>query len=122
MIETLPDMPAGVIGLRAVGRIEPEDYTEIMDPAVDRLLAEQDKINMVYVVGDDFDRYSLGAMWEDAKFGLRDPRQWGRIAMVTNHDWLKHAMAIFGPITPGHCRVFPVDQVDSAAAWAGGQG
>lgn len=120
MIEQLSDMPDGVVGFRAVGTVEPDDYTKIVDPAIDAVLANHPKLNLVYVVGDDFDRYSLGALWQDAKLGFKDPRVWGRLAMVTNHDWLRHAMAIFGPITPGHTRVFDVDQLDDAVSWAGG--
>ena len=36
-------------------------------PAIDAALAEHDKINLVFVLGGDFDHYSLGAMLEDAK-------------------------------------------------------
>ena len=120
MIEQLASMPAGVLGFRAVGTIEPDDYRNVLDPAVDAQVQATGKINMVYIVGDDFDRYSLGALWQDTKFGMRNPRQWGRIAVVTNHDWLRHAMAIFAPITPGQTRVFDVDQETEAIAWAAG--
>lgn len=119
MIESLNGMPAGTLGFRAVGAVEPDDYVNVLDPAVDELLAEHDKINLVYVIGDDFDRYSVGALWQDAKFGARNPHVWGRIALVTDHDWLRHAMAIFGPITPGDCKVFPLSEQAAAIAWVG---
>ncbi len=112
-------MPAGTVGFRAVGKVEAVDYTSVLDPAVAALLKDHDKINLVYVVGDDFDRYSLGALWEDTKFGARNPRVWGRIALATDHDWLRHAMAVFSPIIPGECRVFPVAQLDDAVSWIG---
>ncbi|MCB9440113.1 MAG: STAS/SEC14 domain-containing protein [Mycolicibacterium sp.] len=121
MLEPLPNMPDGVIGLRAVGTVEPADYTSVLDPAVDARAATGEKVNMVYLVGDEFDHYSLGGLWEDAKLGLRDPRVWGRVAVVTNHDWLRRSVAIFRPIMGGHARLFDVDQLDEATAWAAGQ-
>ncbi len=120
MIELIENMPAGTVGFRAVGTVEPDDYKNVLDPAVDELLQQHDKINMVYVIGDDYDRYSVGAIWQDAKFGARNPHVWGRVAMVTDHDWLRHAMAIFGPITPGDCKVFPLSEQAAAIDWVGG--
>lgn len=121
MIEPLENLPAGVIGFRAVGVIEPDDYKNTLDPAVEAQLASQDKINLVYVIGDDFDRYSVGAIWQDTKLGARPPREWGRIAVVTDHDWIRHAFSVFGPITPGECEVFPLGEQEFAVAWAAGE-
>lgn len=121
MIEPLENLPAGVIGFRAVGIVEPDDYKTTLDPAVEAQLATQDKINLVYVIGDDFDRYSVGALWQDTKLGARPPHQWGRVALVTDHDWLHHAMSIFAPITPGDCRTFPLTELEFATAWAAGE-
>lgn len=119
MIEQLEGMPAGTIGFRAVGTVEPDDYKNVLDPAIDALLAEHDKLNLIYVIGDDFDRYSVGAIWQDVRLGARSPKVWGRIALVTDHDWLRHAMAIFDPITPGDCKVFALSEQDAAVTWVG---
>lgn len=121
MIQPLEDLPPGVIGFRAVGVVEPGDYETTLDPAVERLLTMQDKINLVYVIGDDFDRYSVGALWQDTKLGMRPPKQWGRIALVTDHDWLHHAVSIFSPITPGDVQTFPLGELEFATAWAAGE-
>lgn len=120
MIEPLDDMPAGTLGFRAVGTVEPDDYKTVLTPAVESTIAEHHKVNLVYVIGDDFDRYSLGAMWQDTLLGFHKPSVWGRIAFVTNHDWLAHAGAIFAPITPGELKVFPLERQDEAVAWVAG--
>lgn len=118
MIEPLENLPEGVIGFRAVGVIEPDDYKNVLDPAVESAAANG-PVRLVLVIGDDFDRYSLGAMWQDTKLGTSHSlKTWGRVAFVTNHDWIAHAAKIFAPLMPGEVKVFDVEQVDEAAAWA----
>lgn len=120
MIEPLDNLPEGVIGFRAIGVIEPDDYKNILDPAVEKA-AETGPVRLVIVIGDDFDRYSLGALWQDTKLGATHSlKTWGHVAFVTNHDWLGHTAAIFAPLMPGEVKVFPLDQLDTAAAWAAG--
>lgn len=99
--------------------IEPDDYKNVLDPAIETAHAGGDPIRLVLVIGDDFDRYSLGALWQDTKLGATHRlKTWGRVAFATNHDWLAHTAAIFAPLMPGEVKVFPVEQVDEAAAWA----
>ena len=39
MIETIDDVPDGVLGFRAVGDVTAEDYEKVLDPALDRALS-----------------------------------------------------------------------------------
>lgn len=119
MIEPLENLPEGVIGFRAIGVIEPDDYKNVLDPAIETATAGGDPVRLVIVIGDDFDRYSLGAMWQDTKLGTTHSlKTWGRVAFVSNHDWIVHATKIFAPIMPGEVKTFDVEQVDEAAVWA----
>jgi hypothetical protein len=73
MIRLLTDMPAGVLGLEAVGDVEKEDYEKVIVPAVEEAIAREGKIRVVYVLGHEFDEYEAGAVWEDLKLGVRHP-------------------------------------------------
>lgn len=119
MIEPLKDLPENVLGFRAVGTVEPEDYTQVLDPAIEAALAKHGKVNFVYVLGPEYDHYSLGAMWQDAKLGIRPLRDWGRLALVTDHSAYKHAVTLFHFLIPAELRVFSLEQLDEAVAWAG---
>lgn len=115
MLEPLENLPDGVIGFRAVGTVEPDDYKNLLDPAVD---ASTDGVRLVYLLGDDFDRYSLGALWQDAKLGGgHSLKTWKRVAVVTNHDWISHSLALFSAMLPGKVQVFPPEELDAAIAW-----
>jgi SpoIIAA-like len=119
MIETLPDMPAGVLGFRAVGAIDASDYETVLDPAIDEALAADARVNLVFVLGDDFERYSLGAVWQDALLGRKPHHRWGRIALVTDHSVIAEIVHGLAFLVPGEVRVYPTAALDEAVAWTG---
>lgn len=113
----IPDLPAATIGFRASGVVTAEDYTTQLNPAIEAALEHQQPVNIVYVLGPDFDRYSLDAMWQDLKL-VQVPRSaWGRIALVTDHKALGEAVHLFGFLIPAEIRVFPVTAEPDALAW-----
>jgi hypothetical protein len=42
------------------------------------------------------------------------------MAIVSDADWVRHAMAVFGWMVPGEARVFPHGDLDEAKAWLAG--
>ncbi|MBM7506032.1 STAS/SEC14 domain-containing protein [Agromyces aurantiacus] len=119
MIELLDDLPSDVIGFRAVGTVTASDYREVLDPAIDAAAASSGKLDLVLVIDDEFDHYSLGAMMEDAKLLGRPLSIWDRAAFVTDRDVLTGIAVAFGGLVPGEFRVFPLDRLDEAIAWVG---
>lgn len=124
MIEVLPDLPAGVIGFRAVGTVEASDYATVLDPAIDAAIAaavaSREKVNLVYVLGDEFDRYSIGAVWQDGLLADRPRHVWGRTALVTDHETLAGIVRGFARLLPFEFRVFPLASLPDAITWAAG--
>ena len=96
------EAPDGVLAFRAVGKIEKADYDTVLEPAIAAMIADKGEVRLVYVLGDEYDRYTAGATWEDAKLGLGHLSKWKRIAVVTNHEWLRHGV---GRRSGGWCRV-----------------
>ncbi len=70
MLEKLKDMPSGIDGLRAVGKLSKEDYDEVMEPLLAGARREDRRLRFLYQLGPDFDGFTAGAAWEDAKLGL----------------------------------------------------
>lgn len=120
MIETIDDVPDGVLGFRAVGDVTAEDYEKVLDPALDRALAAHEKVNLVMVLGDRFERYSLGAMWQDTLLSGKPRRVWGRCAVVTGHSVIAEIIHSLAFLFPGDLRFFAVDREEAAIAWAAG--
>ena len=116
MIKEMSDMPAGVIGFEASGKMQAEDYRDVVLPALERAAAGGE-VRFVIVM-HDFDGMSGGALWQDLKVGVEHWRAWKRIALVTDIEWMKQMTSLFGWMTPGEVKTFPLAQRDEAVEWA----
>jgi hypothetical protein len=117
VIRVLDGLPANVLGVEASGRVTDDDYEAVLVPAVREKRTAHDRLRFLYVLGDDFDGWTMGAMWEDAKLGLKDPKTWEKIAVVGDKDWLAHVVKAFGWMIPGEVRAFHLHELDAAKAW-----
>ena len=115
MITPLSGLPEGVIGFEAGGKIAAEDYREVVLPAVEQAAGAGD-IRFLIVMRD-FEGMSGGAIWQDLKVGIEHLRSWKRIALVTDIGWMTHATNLFGWMTPGETKTFPLDQKQQAIQW-----
>jgi hypothetical protein len=117
MLELLPDLPPNVVGVRAVGDVEDDDYDDVLIPAVEKALEGRDKIRLLYVLGPEFDEYEADAVWEDAKFGAHHLFDFERVAVVTDATWISRGVRWFAFAIPGKVKVFPMDSLVEAEAW-----
>jgi hypothetical protein len=123
VVEKLDGMPEGTLGFRISGRLTREEYFQLLDPVRDQL-ERGDKLSFLVVTDPDFEGLDLGALWEDVKaagsVGLQHRSSWDRLAVVTDKDWMRHAISAFGWLSPGELRVFDPDELEQAKAWTGG--
>jgi SpoIIAA-like len=115
MITTLDGLPAGVIGFEASGKIAAEDYRDVVLPALEQA-AKIGDIRFVIIMRD-FDGISGSAIWQDLKIGIEHLHSWKRTALVTDIDWMSHLTNLFGWMTPGETKTFPLDQKEQALKW-----
>jgi len=118
MMKELSDLPAGVIGFEASGKIRAEDYRDVLLPALERAAATGE-VRFVIVMRD-FDGMSGGAVWQDLKVGFEHLRAWKRIALVTDITWIRDMTSLFGWMTPGEVKTFRLAELPEAAGWAAG--
>lgn len=117
VLEPIADLPDGVVGFEAVGRIEASDYTDVLMPAIDGLI-EQGRDIRIVLVFERFDGMSAGGARQDLKLGVEHLTKWKRIALVTDLDWMITVASLFGWMTPGELRRFPLADRARAIAWA----
>jgi hypothetical protein len=115
VIEELTDLPPGVIGFETAGKLHAEDYRDVLIPAVERA-ASQGDLRCVIVIRD-FDGLSGGALWQDLKMGVEHIRAWKRTALVTDIEWMVQVARMFGWMTPGELKHFPLAERDAAITW-----
>ncbi len=121
MITVIPDMPPGTVGVQATGRVSREDYAEVLVPAVEAA-AGSGPVRLLYVLGDDFESFSPGAMWSDTRLWAGHVGSWEKLAVVTDVDWVENAVHAFGWLVHGQVRVFADDDLDEAKAWLAEEG
>ncbi len=115
--ELIDGLPRDVVAVRAVGIITAEDYRETLMPLVEEKLKEHDTLKCLFVLGDDYTTYSGSAAWEDTKFDWRLLRDFTRVAVVTDVEWMAKAFRMFGPLMPYHFKLFPLAELDAAKSW-----
>ncbi|MBI1397151.1 MAG: STAS/SEC14 domain-containing protein [Betaproteobacteria bacterium] len=120
MIEQIPGLPGNVVGFRATGTVTAADYESVIMPAVEALFAREKSVRFLYHLGPEFAGFEAGAVWDDAKLGLKHLSGWDRVAVVTDVDWVRHAMRLFAVVIPGHVRVYSNAEYFDAEKWLAG--
>ena len=122
MIEMLPDMPDGVTGIRVSGRVRGDDLREFK-PAMEGLL-NTGEIRIVEVISPDYEGFGPGGLIEDLKLGfgalIEHHSAFKRIAVVSDKEWVGHALHAFAWMVPGELAMFGLDELDKAKTWAAG--
>ena len=116
MIRIIEDMPAGTVGVAAVGKVTEQDYREVLLPAISAAL-ERDDLRLLYIVGDEFDSYSPGAVWADTKLWAQNLKTSKKVAVVSDADWLEQGVKSSAWLIPGEIKVFGTDHLDDAKEW-----
>jgi hypothetical protein len=127
MLEPISGLPDNALGFTAKGKVTKKDYKTLLIPAVEDKLKEYKKVSLLYHLGDEYEGFEAGAMWDDAKVGLAHITDWEKIAIVTDVIWIKKAGRVFEFAVetmsqPGHVKVFKNSELDQAIAWIGEEG
>lgn len=118
MIEQISPLTENVLAYRAVGEVTADDYETVLTPAIDEAIAHQRKINLVYVLGDQFERYSAGGAWQDALLEGKPHNAWGRIALVTDHSIIGEIVHALAFLVPAELKIFATTAEQEAIDWA----
>ncbi|KUF10123.1 STAS/SEC14 domain-containing protein [Pseudoponticoccus marisrubri] len=118
MIEISPMPAPSSYEVRLSGRIREDDYEDVLIPALDRAIEEHEHIRVLVILADDAE-FSVGAMLDDAEFGLRHWRGFDRAAVVGRNGWMMRLVRGFAPLMPCPVQTFGPDQADEARRWLG---
>jgi hypothetical protein len=119
MLERLQNLPPGIDGVKAVGRLSKDDYERVFDPLLDAARRDGRRLRLLYQFGPEFEGLSPGAAWEDAKLGLASLRLFDGLAVVTDVSWIRESTRLIGFLMPCPVRVFGNGQLAEATDWLG---
>lgn len=119
MLVKLNDLPSGIEGVKAVGKITKEDYDNVLEPILDDARREGRRIRFLYQLGAEFDGFTPGAAWEDARIGFRSLRLFDGCAIVSDTGWIREVARLAGFLLPCPVRVFENQARANAIEWLG---
>ena len=119
MIRIMSELPPGILGFEARGKVTAHDYQSVMIPEINRVASEGGRLHVLYYLGPEFKSFTVGAMIDDAIIGIGRTPSWKKAAIVTDKEWVHKSFGLFAAITPIAMRVFRNAELDEAASWLG---
>lgn len=119
MLERLTDLPPGIDGVKATGKVSKHDYDEVMEPLINTARCEGRRLRLLYEIGPDFHGFTGGAAWEDAKLGLSNLRLFEGVAVVTNVNWIVQSTRLATFMMPCPVKTFDIADRAAAVQWLG---
>ena len=117
MLKLIEGLPVNVLGVTAEGKITGEDYENVLIPLIEEKLKANKTIKMLYHLSNTFDGFSLGAMLDDAKIGIKHLSVWDKIAIVSDHEIINAMVRFFGHLFSGELRIFKNEEIENARKW-----
>lgn len=117
MLHLMNDLPGNVLGVTAEGEVTGSDYENVLIPAIEDKLKANGKIRFLYHLGSGFTGFSMAAMADDAKIGMKHFSSWDKIALVSDHHMINGLAMFFGYIMPSEVRIFKNAELDEAKKW-----
>lgn len=117
MLTPVWGLPEGVVAFEASGRVTNADYKERLIPALEAAIAEHGSIRFLYVLGEAFEGYDAGALWDDTFFGLKHIKDFEKVAVVADDPLYAGAVRMFAPMLPCEVKLFPLAERAEAKHW-----
>ena len=106
-----------MVGFRATGEVTKEDFTDVVMPEVERLVADIGKLNYMLVLDTSVKDFTASAWIQDVLLGIKNLTKWNRAAIVTDSDTIQKFTAVFSLLMPGEFRGFDKIDIDDAVDW-----
>jgi hypothetical protein len=120
MVTVIPARGPGTLAFVISGRLTRTDYQEVLLPLVREKISRGEPIRMLAVI-EDFLGVEPGALLEDlraaAKLGSGQRSLASYFAVVTDTDWVRRAISLFGWVVPGEIRLFATARRADAETW-----
>lgn len=117
MLERLAELPPGVDGLKAVGKVSRQDYEATFLPLLTAARQDGRRLKLLYELGPELEGFTPGAVWEDLRLGLPFLRLFLGCALVSDSPLARELTRILSVLVPCELRVFHTNERERAVAW-----
>ncbi|KMK66677.1 STAS/SEC14 domain-containing protein [Puniceibacterium sp. IMCC21224] len=117
MLEIMATSRRNLLEFRISGSVTEEDYRAVLIPALEDAIDTYENIRLLVRIESDFEDYTLGAIFEDARVGLKHWAGFDRIAVVADTSGITRAVRAFSVFMPCPVMLFDLSQEDEARRW-----
>lgn len=117
MIDVKETGQAGTYEVFLSGVVSDEDYSNTLVPALEAAIEAHERIRVLVHIGEDFKDFTLGALFDDARMGLKHWRGFDRLALVADKGWITRVARAMSILMPCPVRIFSLAEVDEARRW-----
>jgi hypothetical protein len=118
MVTVIDTSTPGALAFRLSGRLTRADYQEVLLPPIQATIERGEPIRVLAVI-EDFTGVEAGPLLNELKavatLGSGQSAIPSSFAVVTDADWVRRGVSLFGWMIPGKVRVF-TERAD-AEAW-----
>ncbi len=117
MITKMINIPDHVAGFTAIGEVTKDDYTQVVNPEIERVLSQHGHIHFLLELQTGTGNFTAGAWMSDALIGLKHLTKWKKMAIVSDQKAVEKITDIISPIMPGETKGFSLSELEAAKQW-----
>jgi hypothetical protein len=117
MLEIMPESKGKVFWVRASGKLTDGDYEDILIPKLEAAIREHGKLCLLFHLAPDFEGWEVGALWDDAKLGLKHLHDFEKIAVVGGPRWVEATVKLFAHLMDAEVKSMAQEQLAEAWEW-----
>jgi len=117
MLEMITNVPDTVTCVRARGKFDGDDCTTVLEPAIEQARREGRGMRLLFELGPDLTRFSLGAALREAQLASRHVDVLERCAILSDSATHKGIATGAAKMLPFSARVFDLNQRSEALSW-----
>ena len=117
MIEILNKSKENVLLVKVTGKLTVDDYEDVFIPKLNELIDKYGKVKVLIYMPEEFKGWTLGAMWDDAKFGFRHRKDLEKIAIVGGAKWIQWGTKVSSHLMKGQIKTFWIDELQTGINW-----
>lgn len=117
MIQIINEVPSNVAGFKASGEVTQEDYINIVEPHIKKLVERSGELNFLLQLDTELGNFTAGAWLRDVMVGLKNFTKWNRSVIVTDDETIIKFTDNFSMFAPGEFKGFRKSEFQEAVDW-----
>ncbi|WP_181164504.1 STAS/SEC14 domain-containing protein [Amaricoccus solimangrovi] len=117
MIEIRDTGETGLLEIRMKAPVTDGDYRETLIPAIDAAIAAGDRLRLLAVIEAGLSDFTLGAVLQDARTGIKHWHGFDRVAIVSDNASITRTVGAVSVFMPCPVATFATGATEEARRW-----